>query len=76
LEQAVRREVLQRIAQGVPDYRLPKGTTFETACKKLKQLGKISDKALSKLRRERLGASDFPMQHPEVKRIQCFLELW
>jgi len=73
LEQAVRREVLHRIALGVPGFRLPKGTTFVLACR---ALGGISDKALSKLRRERLASSDFPERHPEVGRIRDILNLW
>jgi hypothetical protein len=73
LEQAVRREVLHRIALGVEYFRLPKGTSFPMACKKL---GKVSEKALSKLKRERLGASDFPARHPEVGRIRLLLGLW
>jgi hypothetical protein len=73
LEQAVRREVLHRIATGVPGFRLPRGTTFRAACQ---AIGGVSEKALSKLRRERLPASDFPERHPEVSRIRDILNLW
>jgi hypothetical protein len=73
LEQAVRREVLHRVALGVPGFRLPRGTTFKLACQ---ALGGISEKALSKLRRERLASSDFPDRHPEVGRIRGILNLW
>jgi len=73
LEQAVRRETLHRIALGVPGFRLPRGMSFKLACQ---TLGGVSEKALSKLRRERLAASDFPERHREVARIRGILNLW
>jgi hypothetical protein len=72
LEKAVRREVLHRIALGVPGFRLPAGSTFKGTCHTLG----VNEKALSKLRRERLGSSNFPARHPEVDRIKTLLNLW
>jgi hypothetical protein len=72
LEQAVQREVLHRIALGVQGFRLPKGTTFKLACQTLL----VNEKALTRLRKERLASSDFPERHPEVGRIRSILNLW
>ena len=71
-EKAIKRAVLHRIAQGIPGYRLPKGSKFKDVCE---QLG-VNSRALTRLKGERL--EEFPKldYQEEAQRIIDLLKLW
>jgi hypothetical protein len=70
-DQAIRREVLHRIALALPGFRLPQGLSRRAACRQLR----LSENAIAKLAMQRKGFRELPA-HPEVERIKRTLALW